>query len=229
MNKPDHHNIASLLKPPASILLVGDYDDALTQSEQIMVDLEVNNFDVLKITPQDSSGKENIISIKQIKEAQHFIGLTPNGKIKAIIIYRAELMNREAANALLKTLEEPPYYAIIVLTASNLNLLPTIISRCHVIHIKATKASELAYDYQKILRDPFWQISALAEKISANQETASFLNGMERYFMRRTDDLNKVSGTKKVKEIIKAKQDLKNNVNDRLIIESLILKFKYNV
>ncbi len=50
---------------------------------------------------------------------------------KIYIIEEAEKMNAAAQNALLKTLEEPPYYGIIILITSNADkLLPTILSRC---------------------------------------------------------------------------------------------------
>ncbi len=54
-----------------------------------------------------------------------------SSKYKIYIIAEAEKMTAEAQNALLKTLEEPPSYAVIMLLTNNiLNLLPTIISRC---------------------------------------------------------------------------------------------------
>ena len=54
-----------------------------------------------------------------------------SSQYKIYIIAEAEKMTAEAQNALLKTLEEPPSYAVIMLLTNNiLNLLPTIISRC---------------------------------------------------------------------------------------------------
>lgn len=53
------------------------------------------------------------------------------GRHKVLIIARAETMNPEAANRLLKTLEEPPEGTLLILTSSNPSaLLPTIVSRC---------------------------------------------------------------------------------------------------
>lgn len=58
------------------------------------------------------------------------------GRHKVCIICDADKMNTEAQNALLKTLEEPPLYAVLVLlTAKGESLLPTIVSRCQVMNL----------------------------------------------------------------------------------------------
>ncbi len=58
-------------------------------------------------------------------------------KYKIYIIPEGEKMNQAAQNALLKTLEEPPSYIIIIILTNNLNaFLPTIISRCIVLPMK---------------------------------------------------------------------------------------------
>ena len=72
------------------------------------------------------------IRIESIRMLEHRINLTPNeGVFKMYIIEDADQMTIQAANAFLKTLEEPPSDTIIILTTSKPNLLPTtIISRC---------------------------------------------------------------------------------------------------
>lgn len=75
------------------------------------------------------------IRIESIRMLEHRIKLSPNEASKKIyIIEKAELMTTQAANAFLKTLEEPPDDSIIILTSSKPNfLLPTILSRCQKI------------------------------------------------------------------------------------------------
>ena len=74
-------------------------------------------------------GEDIPISVDDTRTLQSRLALTPTGQYKAAII-QADSMGREAANALLKTLEEPPAHSIIFLIVSNFyNLLPTIISR----------------------------------------------------------------------------------------------------
>ncbi|SNZ06576.1 DNA polymerase-3 subunit delta' [Persephonella hydrogeniphila] len=91
--------------------------------------------DILVISP------DREIKIDQIRKITDFLKL--KGK-KVAIIEKAEKMNVEASNALLKTLEEPPENSMIILTTSNLNaLLPTIISRCKKIRFKPLKKEEI--------------------------------------------------------------------------------------
>lgn len=66
---------------------------------------------------------------------------------KIYIINEAEKMTPQAQNALLKTLEEPPAYAVIILLTTNVNsLLQTILSRCVILHMKPV-ADELVKDF----------------------------------------------------------------------------------
>lgn len=74
------------------------------------------------------------IKIAQIRKLQTDIIIKPHKKYKIYIINEAEKMTVEAQNALLKTLEEPPEYAIMFLITSNKErLLDTIKSRCEII------------------------------------------------------------------------------------------------
>lgn len=74
------------------------------------------------------------IKIAQIRKLQTDIIIKPHKECKIYIINEAEKMTIEAQNALLKTLEEPPEYAIIILITNNKEqLLDTIKSRCEII------------------------------------------------------------------------------------------------
>lgn len=88
-----------------------------------------NTPDCIRIKPDGNS-----IKIAQIRNLQSDIVIKPHKKYKIYIVDKAEKMTVEAQNALLKTLEEPPEYAIIILIANNKeSLLPTIKSRCEII------------------------------------------------------------------------------------------------
>jgi DNA polymerase-3 subunit delta' len=90
--------------------------------------------DFMQIEPED--GKS--IKIEQIRFLQEKIAEKPvTSNKKVYIIVDSQTMTREAANALLKTLEEPPEYAVLILLTSNESkLLTTIRSRCTKIHFK---------------------------------------------------------------------------------------------
>jgi DNA polymerase-3 subunit delta' len=83
--------------------------------------------DVLTITPE-----ERQIRIEEIRAIEEALSFRPfEGKKKVVIVDDADTMNQSAANALLKTLEEPPEDSLIILIASRPDRLPsTIRSRC---------------------------------------------------------------------------------------------------
>ncbi|HCU2780956.1 TPA: DNA polymerase III subunit delta' [Clostridioides difficile] len=88
-----------------------------------------NSPDYVLIKPDGNS-----IKIAQIRNLQSDIVIRPHKDYKIYIINNAEKMTVEAQNALLKTLEEPPNYAIIILVTNNKeSLLETIKSRCDII------------------------------------------------------------------------------------------------
>lgn len=83
--------------------------------------------------------KPNVISVDNIRQQVNGdIAIKPySGAYKIYIVDEAEKMNVQAQNALLKTLEEPPEYAVILLLATRAEaMLPTILSRCVVLNTK---------------------------------------------------------------------------------------------
>ena len=89
--------------------------------------------------------EQKSIKIDTIRSLIKFAYLAPSfSEKKMIIIDDADRMTVEAQNAILKTLEEPPSSTIIILIASNQNLLlPTIISRCNVIKFSRLSHNEV--------------------------------------------------------------------------------------
>ncbi|MFH1775528.1 MAG: DNA polymerase III subunit delta' C-terminal domain-containing protein [Chloroflexota bacterium] len=85
------------------------------------------------------------IGIDQIRELQHSAFLPPfEGKCRVFIIEGAELLSTEAANCLLKTLEEPAEKVVFVLLATNEQLLPaTVVSRCQRLELRPLPAGEI--------------------------------------------------------------------------------------
>ena len=85
------------------------------------------------------------IRIDQVREIEGFLNLSAyEGAGKVVIIDGAELMNAAAANALLKTLEEPPAGTVLLLLTANEDaLLATIRSRCRALYLKPLARAEL--------------------------------------------------------------------------------------
>ena len=105
------------------------------------LEFETENHPDFKIIVPD--GKN--IKIEQIRDIQSKIYEKPIISFKKVyIIDDADLMTKEAQNCLLKTLEEPPNYIVIILIVSNeSNLLNTIKSRCIKITFDSLKEEEL--------------------------------------------------------------------------------------
>jgi DNA polymerase-3 subunit delta' len=78
------------------------------------------------------------LKIEQVRELQRQLALTPvEGRWRVAILRRFEEATTSAANALLKTLEEPPPYVVIAVLASDADrLLPTIVSRCQQLPLR---------------------------------------------------------------------------------------------
>lgn len=78
------------------------------------------------------------IGIDQVRAAQRMLSFLPHeGRRKVLLVEGAEQISRPAANAFLKTLEEPPGEAVILLLSSQpASLLPTIVSRCLTVRFR---------------------------------------------------------------------------------------------
>ena len=98
-------------------------------------------------TDGDSTEAKSLaeISIDQIRQMQHSASLPPfEGRYKVFIIDGAEQLSSEAANCLLKTLEEPVGKVIFILLTTNDKLLPaTVISRCQRLELSPLAATEV--------------------------------------------------------------------------------------
>jgi DNA polymerase-3 subunit delta' len=94
----------------------------------------------------DSTDKSRAeIGINQIREMQHSSSLPPfEGRYRVFIIDGAELLSTEAANCLLKTLEEPVGGVIFILLTANSGVLPaTVVSRCQQLELHPLATSEV--------------------------------------------------------------------------------------
>ncbi len=97
-----------------------------------------NHPDIIRVTHE----KPNSISVDDIREqVNNTIMIKPyQGPYKVYIIDHADMMTPQAQNALLKTIEEPPQYAVIMLLVENAEiLLPTINSRCVMLRLRYIK------------------------------------------------------------------------------------------
>ena len=100
--------------------------------------LSGNQPDIIRVTHE----KPNTIGVDDIRtQINTDIAIKPYSSPRKIyIIQEGEKMTAQAQNALLKTLEEPPAYAVILILTTNMDaLLPTILSRCVVLNMKPVR------------------------------------------------------------------------------------------
>ena len=138
-----------------------------------------NQPDIIYVTHE----KPNNISVDEIRaQLNNDIAIKPySSKYKIYIIDEAEKMNQQAQNALLKTIEEPPAYGVILLLTTNADsFLPTIRSRCITLNLKAVK-DELIHKYlMEKLHIPDYQadVYSLCPGSSGKSHTACQLRGL---------------------------------------------------
>ncbi|HWF98135.1 MAG TPA: DNA polymerase III subunit delta' [Steroidobacteraceae bacterium] len=97
--------------------------------------------DLMMVRPLEASTQ---IRIEQVRELSAELALTAHqGGYKVGILSPADSMNRFSANALLKTLEEPPQGTLLILVATQPSRLPaTILSRCQRVRVRAPAPAE---------------------------------------------------------------------------------------
>ncbi len=109
--------------------------------------------------------KERTISVEEIRRASSFLETRPQIALgKSVLLPNAEKLTVSAANALLKTLEEPNDNCLIVLYCDDTeSVLPTILSRCQLINIRPFVGKTLTETIGFSGDDPYLNINHLAE------------------------------------------------------------------
>jgi DNA polymerase-3 subunit delta' len=94
--------------------------------------------------PDETRARE--LKIDTVREWQRDIDLRPfEASRRVFILDDADTLTDQAANAMLKTLEEPPPYAVLILVAHGIaGLLPTIVSRCRVLRLRPLARADIA-------------------------------------------------------------------------------------
>ncbi|HDR06869.1 MAG TPA: DNA polymerase III subunit gamma/tau [Candidatus Coatesbacteria bacterium] len=112
------------------------------------------NVDVIEI---DAASNRGIDEIRALRENVKFA--PAGGRYKIYIVDEAHMLTREAFNALLKTLEEPPEHAVFVLATTDPDKLPpTIISRCQRLTFRRVPTDEIAGLMERIAREEGFEL-----------------------------------------------------------------------
>lgn len=142
--------------------------------------LSNNQPDIIRVGHE----KPNTISVDDIRgQINNDVAIKPySSPYKIYIVNEAEKMTLQAQNAILKTLEEPPEYAVILLLTSNVNaLLPTILSRCVVLNMKPVADEKVRKFLMEELRVPDYKADVCVAFARGNIGKAKALASSEEF------------------------------------------------
>ena len=177
----------------------------------ILLEMEnlFNSPDYIEIKPDGNS-----IKIAKIRKLQSDILVKPYKSYKIYVIDEAQKMTVEAQNALLKTLEEPPKYAIIILITDNKeSLLDTIKSRCEII---------------KFTPIPMQEVASYLTMNGIDSKRASLLANFSRGSMKKAIELSESEEFHLMREEVQKYVEtfLNGNLIEIMDIQSSIEKYK---
>lgn len=188
-------------------------------AKKLDVKLISNSPDVFFISPINKA-----VTIGQIRDLKAHIYQKPfKSKYKFIVIESAHLLTIEAQNALLKTLEEPPSHAVLVLEAKNKEtLLPTIRSRVVKIPTKLQPQDKEPEILAKNLKKLLSAVANVEEPVKFLDSQILALSALLTQKAKRGE----VSPTQKIVKAIEAcrqaRQMIEANVNPRFALANLI-------
>ncbi len=145
-----------------------------------------NHPDFMPVEPEEEGGA---LKIDQIRAVERFLALTPNESPRKIALIAAfERATTGAANALLKTLEEPPGYAHLLLLAQDADaLLPTIVSRSQQIVLRPLATATVEQALREQWNVPAEQAAQLA-RISGGRMGWAIRAATESTYHQRMED-----------------------------------------
>lgn len=184
-----------------------------------------NQPDIIYVTHE----KPNTLGVEDIrKQLNDDIVLKPySSRYKIYIVDEAEKMNVQAQNALLKTIEEPPAYAIILLLTTNADtFLPTILSRCVRLDLKAVADEKIRKFLMEEKQVPDYQADICVAFAQGNVGKAIQLTGSEKFnemknsalqLIKRLKEIDLYEMTQAVKQITEYKLEI-NDYFDLMMI-----------
>lgn len=196
--------------------------------------LSNNQPDIIYISHE----KPNTIGVEDIRtQINGDIDIKPYSSPRKIyIMNEGEKMTVQAQNALLKTLEEPPEYAVILILTTNVDeLLPTILSRCVVLNMKPVTDAQVKEYLMEELGVPDYKANICVAFARGNIGKAKLLASSEEFEKVKDEAITLVKyiNDMEINEIVKAIKKIseyKFDVNDYLDILSVwyrdVLLFK---
>lgn len=185
----------------------------------------MNNPDIIFVSHE----KPNTIGVDDIRQGINAtVDIMPyQGAKKIYIVNDADLMTIQAQNALLKTLEEPPKYVVILLLTSNLDVfLPTILSRCVQLNFKPVKDELIKNFLMESMKLPDYKAAVCVAFARGNVGKARMLAKSEEFDKVKVEAISLLKNINDmdITEIIAALKrinEYKFDINDYLDIFSI--------
>ena len=157
-----------LFGQPATLSTDKDIHQPCDKCSSCQKALSGNWIDFCEIASDSEDSDSNSIKIDQLRELRSSLGFAAyESRFKIVLIRDAEKMTVQAANSLLKIMEEPPPGWMFFLTASDPSLLlPTLVSRCQILRLKPLPS--------KVIEELIHQIDPKRAKISARLANGSW-------------------------------------------------------
>ncbi len=175
---------------------------------------EGKSLDLIEIDGASNRG------IDEIRELREKIKFTPHSsKFKVFIIDEVHMLTKEAFNALLKTLEEPPAHAIFILATTEVSKIPaTVLSRCQRFNFSKLSLSQIIEELEKIVKE---------EKIKASKETlrviASYSEGAMRDAVNILDQVSSFGNKTVESELVESILGLANIKIVKDLLKKMVL------
>lgn len=195
-------------------------DEACGKCKSCIQAQNSNHPDIIWVTHEKSSS----IGIDEIREQLiNDVEIKPySSRYKIYIINEADKMTVQAQNALLKTLEEPPEYAIIILLTTNSEgMLPTILSRCVTLNLRAIDDKTIKEYLMSVKKIPDYQADISIAFAQGNIGRAVKLASTEEFDELRKDTLKLLEHMKDM-EIYEIIENIKKIAENKMSIDDYL-------
>ncbi len=166
--------------------------------------LEISQGNAIDLIEIDAASNRGIDEIRELREGIKFV--PTKSKYRVFIIDEAHQLTKEAANALLKTLEEPPSHAIFVLATTEIHkMIPTIISRCQRFDFRKLTTQEIIKQLELISQKEGVRVEKAALELivsSAQGSSRDAIGMLDQAITFCAGEKDKEITTKEVKELL---------------------------
>lgn len=175
------------------------------------------SFNIIELDAASNNSVENIRTlIDQVRFQPQ------QGRYKVFIIDEVHMLSTQAFNAFLKTLEEPPPYAIFILaTTEKHKIIPTILSRCQIFDFKRIQVPEIAAHLQRICDRESIQADSEALHIIAQKADGALRDALSIFDRMATSTDKKIDYEHVIQNLNVLDYDYFFKITDSLLIEDL--------